>query len=58
MGGVVCRLIVWSPDEEFPPSAQFLFSDNTPAAFNAADLAAVGDVVIEALLEVLQLAPV
>jgi hypothetical protein len=51
MGGVICRLILWAPDEEFPPSAQFLFSDNTPAAFNAEDLAVVGDIVITALKE-------
>jgi len=51
LGGVVCRLILWAPDDEFPPSAQFLFSDNTPAAFNAEDLAGVGDVVINALKE-------
>ena len=50
-GGVICRLILWAPDEEFPPSAQFLFSDNTPAAFNAEDLAAVGDIIITALKE-------
>jgi hypothetical protein len=40
------------PDDEFPPSAQFLFSDNTPAAFNAEDLAAVGDVIIGTLKEI------
>ena len=51
MGGVVCRLILWTPEDDFPPAAQFLFSDNTPAAFNAEDLAAVGDVVISALKE-------
>ena len=51
LGSVVCRLILWIPDEEFPPSAQFLFSDNTVFAFNAEDLAAVGDVVIGALKE-------
>ena len=52
LGGVVCRLTIWGPDEEFPPSAQILFSDNTQFAFNAEDLAAVGDVVIGALKEV------
>lgn len=50
-GGIVIRMIVWAADEEFPPSAQILFSDNTPAAFTAEDLAAVGDVVISALKE-------
>ena len=52
LGNVTCRLILWTPDDEFPPSAQILFSDNTPAAFNAEDLAAVGDVIIGALKEV------
>ena len=52
LGSVVCRLILWGPDDEFPPSAQFLFSDNAQFAFNAEDLAAVGDVVIGALKEV------
>jgi len=51
LGSVVCRLIIWGPDEEFPSSAQFLFSDNTAFAFNAEDLAAVGDIVICALKE-------
>ena len=52
MSGVVCRLILWAPDDEFPPSSQFLFSDNTQVAWNAEDLAGVGDVLIGALKEV------
>ena len=52
LGGVTCRLILWAPEEEFPPSAQILFSDNTPAAFNAEDLAALGDVLVTTLKEV------
>ena len=51
LGGITCKLILWLPDEEFPPSAQFLFSDNTQFAFNAEDLAVVGDVIISALKE-------
>jgi len=51
LGGVVCRFILWTPDDEFPPSAQILFSDNAQFAFNAEDLAGVGDVVIGALKE-------
>lgn len=45
------RLILYRGDDEFPPSAQILFSDNTATAFTAEDLAAVGDVVIGALTE-------
>jgi hypothetical protein len=43
------RLIMRSGDEEFPPTSQFLFSDNTALAFSAEDLAVVGDIVIESL---------
>ena len=51
LGGVVSRYILWKPDEEFPPSAQILFSDNAQFMYNAEDLAAVGDVIIGALKE-------
>ena len=51
-GGVTCRLILWAADEEFPPSAQILFSGNAAASFNAEDLTVVGDIVISTLKEV------
>ena len=44
--GLRMRLLLWDADEEFPPSAQILFSDNFPAAFSAEDMAFVGDLVI------------
>ena len=47
--GFIVRLILWRGDDEFPPNAQILFSDNFPSAFSAEDLAVVGDVVINAL---------
>ena len=53
-GDVTCRLILWTADDEFPPSAQILFSDNSQFMYNAEDLASVGDVVISALSEVLK----
>lgn len=40
------RYILWEGDEEFPPSAQILFSDNFPSSFSAEDMAVVGDVTI------------
>ena len=43
------RLVLYSGDDEFPPSAQILFSDNASAAFSSEDLAAVGDLVVSAL---------
>jgi len=51
MGGITCRYILWKPDDEFPPSAQILFSDNSQFMYNAEDLAAVGDVITGALKE-------
>ncbi|MDR2570675.1 MAG: DUF3786 domain-containing protein [Oscillospiraceae bacterium] len=51
LGNIICRVILWTPDEEFPPSAQFLFSDNTSLMYNAEDLAVVGDVIISTLKE-------
>ena len=51
LGDITCRFILWKPDEEFPPSAQILFSDNSSLTYNAEDLAAVGDIIISTLKE-------
>ena len=41
------RFMIWEGDDEFPPQAQILFSDNFPAAFvMGEDMAVVGDVSI------------
>jgi len=53
LGDITSRFILWKPDEEFPPSAQILFSDNSFFMYNAEDLAAVGDVIISTLKEVM-----
>ena len=47
--GYTVRLLLWEGDEEFPPSARFLFSDNFPLAFAAEDVAQLGDVIINTL---------
>ena len=47
--GLTVRLILWEGDDEFPPAAQILFSDNFPSAFTAEDMAVVGDVILNAL---------
>jgi len=52
MGGIKCRFILWKADDEFPPSAQILFSDNAVMMYNAEDLAVAGDVIISALKEI------
>jgi len=50
--GFTVRVILWAPDDEFPPNAQILFSDNFPLAFTAEDMAVVGDVLIDAMKKV------
>ncbi|MCD8021830.1 MAG: DUF3786 domain-containing protein [Lachnospiraceae bacterium] len=47
--GFLIRFQIWEGDEEFPPSAQILFSDNFAAAFHAEDLVVACDVVISVL---------
>lgn len=49
LNGLFVKLLMWGPDDEFPPSAQILFSDNFPAMYTAEDMAVVGDVLINAL---------
>jgi hypothetical protein len=47
--GLFMSLILWAGDEEFSPSAQFLFDDNFEFAFTAEDIAVVGEVAIARL---------
>ena len=49
MPGYEVRLIVWEGDDEFPPNAQILFSDNYPLSFSAEDRTVTGDLVITEL---------
>lgn len=49
LDGLELRFIIWEGDDEFPPSAQILFSDNFSSAFTAEDMAVVGDVAIDIL---------
>lgn len=49
MENLTVRLLLWLPDDEFPPSAQVLFSDNFPMAFTAEDMAYVMDILIDRL---------
>jgi len=47
--GLSLQLMIWGPDEEFPPSAQILFSDNMPISFSAEGVCGLCDVLIGAL---------
>lgn len=46
MGGLTIQFLLWLGDDEFPPNAQILFSDNFRYAFTAEDLANIGDIVL------------
>ncbi len=46
LNGLFLRFLLWEADEEFPPSAQILFSDNFENAFNAEDMAILVEIVI------------
>ncbi|MCD7819149.1 MAG: DUF3786 domain-containing protein [Lachnospiraceae bacterium] len=47
--GFRIRFQLWAADDEFPPSAQILFSDNFAAVFHAEDLVVACDVIIGAM---------
>ena len=46
MPGLSIQFLLWLGDDEFPPNAQILFSDNFRYAFTAEDLANAGDIVL------------
>ena len=48
IGGYKMRILVWAGDDEFPPSAQVLYSDNF-TAFAAEDRVVAGDILITAI---------
>ena len=46
VGGYEMQILVWQGDEEFPPNAQILYSDNFADAFAAEDRVVAGDILI------------
>lgn len=52
INGYRVQFLLWSGDDEFPPSSQILFSDNFPLSFEAEDLAVVGDIAIGTLKKI------
>ena len=46
IGPYKMRILVWAPDEEFPPNAQVLYSDNFAGGFAAEDRVVAGDILI------------
>lgn len=43
------RILVWAGDEEFPPNAQVLYSDNFEKGFAPEDAVVAGDILISAI---------
>ena len=46
IGGYRMRILVWEGDDEFPPNAQVLYSDNFESGFAAEDRVVAGDILI------------
>ena len=49
IGGYKMRLLMWEGDEEFPPNAQVLYSDNFAEGFAAEDRVVAGDILISTI---------
>ena len=49
IGGYKMQILVWEGDEEFPPNAQVLYSDNFAEGFAAEDRVVAGDILISTI---------
>ena len=49
IGDYKVRILVWEGDEEFPPNAQILYSDNFETGFAPEDRVVTGDILITAI---------
>ena len=49
IGGYKMQILVWEGDDEFPPSAQVIYSDNFAEGFAAEDRVVAGDILISTI---------
>ncbi len=49
VGGYGVQILVWEGDDEFPPNAQVIYTDNFESGFAAEDRVVVGDILITAI---------
>ena len=49
IGGYQMQIMIWAGDEEFPPNAQVLYSENFAGGFAAEDRVVAGDMLISAI---------
>ena len=47
--GYRMQILMWEGDEEFPPNAQILYSDNFADGFAAEDRVVAGDILISTI---------
>ena len=49
IGGYQMQILVWEGDDEFPPNAQVLYSDNFAEGFAAEDRVVAGDILLSTI---------
>ncbi|MBR5528994.1 MAG: DUF3786 domain-containing protein, partial [Oscillospiraceae bacterium] len=49
IGGYSIQILVWEGDDEFPPNAQVIYSDNFAEGFAAEDRVVAGDILISTI---------
>ena len=49
IGGYQMQILIWQGDDEFPPNAQILYSDNFAEGFAAEDRVVAGDILISTI---------
>ena len=49
IGGYQMQILIWQGDDEFPPNAQILYSDNFADGFAAEDRVVAGDILISTI---------
>ena len=49
IGKYAVQILVWEGDDEFPPNAQIIYSDNFAQGFSAEDRVVLGDILISAI---------
>jgi hypothetical protein len=49
IGDYAMQIMVWEGDEEFPPNAQILYSDNFEEGFAPEDRVVAGDILISTI---------
>ena len=53
VGGYQMQILIWQGDDEFPPNAQVLYSDNFAEGFAAEDRVVAGDILISTIKSVM-----